>query len=122
MDVGKQVINSGPGERHAIEPGVEPDDLANREIGLEARRLGLHQALDRAERAGLPRAVWPQQTKDLAFVNVERDTVDGHLRAVPDAETFDLKSQVMRHGLVAGGRHSGSHNYGQSRNAVLSVA
>ena len=147
MDVGKQVINSGPGERHAIEPGVEPDDLANREIGLEARRLelyahsgfrggricssvdiadpdragvGLHQALDRAERAGLPRAVWPQQTKDLAFVNVERDTVDGHLRAVPDAETFDLKSQVMRHGLVAGGRHSGSHNYGQSRDAVLS--
>src|SRR2546430_14670939 len=101
MDVGKQVINSGPGERHAIEPGVEPDDLANRETGLEARRLelhthsrfrggricssvdiadpdragvGRHQALDRPERARPPRAPWPHQTTDLAFADPERGT------------------------------------------------
>ncbi len=85
-------------EQHAVEPRVEPDDFANREIGLEARqlelhahsgsrcgricssvdiadsdraRVGPHQPLNRAERAGLSRAVWSQQTKDLALVNFE---------------------------------------------------
>src|SRR6202035_1914181 len=133
MNVGQQVVDSRPGDRHAVQPRVEPDDLANCEIGLEARRLeldthscfrrgrigssvdiadsdrarsGPQQALNRAERARLPRSVRAEETEDLPLVNVERHAVNRAFRAVADVEILDLKSKTLRRGL-AGGSHSG---------------
>ena len=98
MDVGEEVLDFGAGERNTVEARVEPDDLADGEIGLEARRLkldahpcfrgggicgsvdiadsdragvGPQQTLNRAECAGLPCSVWAQQSKDLALVNFD---------------------------------------------------
>src|SRR5216683_1239663 len=112
MDGGEELVDFGSGERYAVEARVEPDDLADREIRLEARRLkldphpcfrcdrvclgvdiadsdrarvGPQQTLNRAERARFPCSVRAQQTKDLALVDLERDTVDGHFRTVADA-------------------------------------
>src|SRR2546430_5921533 len=41
MDVGQEVVDFGAGKAYTVEARVEPDDLPNREIGLEARRLKL---------------------------------------------------------------------------------
>src|SRR5207245_343131 len=116
VDAGEEVVDLGSGQRHSVEARVEPDDLADREIRLEARRLkldahpcfrrggifsgvdladsdrarvGPDQTLNSAERARFPGSVRPQQPKDFALVDSERHTVNRPLRTIADMEVFD---------------------------------
>jgi hypothetical protein len=119
---------------------IQPDDLADGEIGLEACRLkldahpgfrcggicssvdiadsdrpgvGPQQTLDGAEGAGLSGSVRAKEAKDLPRSNVEGHAVNGPLRTIADVEVFDSKSQTGRCRL-AGSCHSGSHIMGDT--------
>ena len=121
VDFGQAVEDRRLGERHSVETGIEPDDLADLELGLKARRLELNaderfgqpgvgadvdvadqdrsrgrleQSLDRAQGARLAGSVGPQQPEDLAFVDLERDPIHRSLGAVADAQVLDLEGKT----------------------------
>ena len=106
------------GERHPVEPGVQPHDLRDLQLGLKAGRLKLHahsgpglggmapavdaveqdrprlrpdQPFDRAQRARLARTVWPEQSEDLSPSDLEADRVDCRLGPVGDRQVAHLE-------------------------------
>src|SRR5579859_6795298 len=106
------------GELQAIQARVQPDDLRDLQLILEARglkrhahprprqrrlalavdavehdrpRTGLDQPFDRAQRARLAGTVRSQQADDLAPADVEADRVDCRLAAVGDRQVAHLE-------------------------------
>ena len=113
------------GEPHPVEPGVQPHDLRDLQLGLEAGRLklnshsclglrgvapavdaveqdrprlGLDQSFDRAQRARLAGSVWPQQSEDLSPADLEADRVDCRLRPISDCQVAHLEDPANRSG------------------------
>src|SRR4029077_1835445 len=56
----------------------------------------LEQSLDRAQGAGLAGSVRTQKAEDLAFVDIERDSIHRSLGSIADAQVFDLESKASR--------------------------
>ena len=118
---------------HPVEPGVQPHDLPDLQLGLEAGRLKLHahpcpglsgmapavdaveqdrpglgldQPFDRAQRARLAGSVRPQQTEDLSPADLEADRVDCRLGAVSDCQVAHLEDPADRRRQRASARPS----------------
>ncbi len=106
------------GQLDAVEPGVQPHNLADLQLELKAGRLKLHthpgpglvgmapavdvveqdrpglgldQPFDGAQRARLACSVRSEQTEDLAPADLEADRVDCPPRAVSDREVAHLQ-------------------------------
>src|SRR4051794_17112391 len=71
-------------------PGI---DTPNRD------RAGIRpeQTFNRTQSAGLASAIRPQQAKDLAFADVQVDTVDGEGWTVADPQALDLENGRWSH-------------------------
>ena len=62
-------------------------------------RSGVRRPFDALHRGGLAGAVGPDQTEDLAVVDLERHVVDGHRPAVGLADAGDLNDWMWRRSL-----------------------
>ena len=59
----------------AVAPAIEPE-------GLGAAARGANETEERADRGGLARAVWAEESEDLAAGDAQVDPFDAHSRAV----------------------------------------
>src|SRR5260221_14764630 len=119
----------GLSELKIIHAGVQLDDLADRKLGMKARGLELNadqcfgqpglgscvdladqdraggwfeKSLDRAQGACLAGSVRTQKPEDLAFIDIERDSVYCSLGAIADAQVFDLESKASHRRRIRG--------------------
>ena len=121
-DFGKERSELIVVEFNAVETGVERDDLADGQFGLEAGGLQLYshagagvdgltadvvagdadgagrrfdQSFGGAEGAGLAGSIWAEETKDLTGADLERDFSNGLEGSVEDVQVFDLENGLV---------------------------